>query len=242
MPDPWILVPRGNLAAGTILRLDREESRHAANALRLRAGDAVVLTDGCGTVARAVMSAVDSRKSEAEISDVRIESPPPGTGVTLSLAALHGQAMDWAVQKAVEIGVCAFVPIRTERCQLSLQVVRTRLDHWRRVALQSLKQCRRPWAMDVLEPVELADFVALHGEDGCLVADRAGTPLGEMAEVPPFLMVGPEGGFSPIEEQLLKDSGWPKVRLGEYVLRAETAAVVGAAMLVARHEGLGTRD
>ena len=77
------------------------------------------------------------------------------------------------------------------------------------------------------------------GSPGGVVADREGRSVAELArDVGGVLIVGPEGGFSPEERGLLDRSGWPRLRLGPHVLRAETAAVVGAAMMLARAEAL----
>jgi 16S rRNA (uracil1498-N3)-methyltransferase len=111
-----------------------------------------------------------------------------------------------------------------------------RAEHWRRIALQALKQSHRPWAMEIVDIgslVEVADSDIL--APGGVVADHNGVAL---ADLPPsagrLLVVGPEGGFSPNEDKLFADREWPRLRLGVHTLRTETAAVVGAAMLVAR--------
>jgi 16S rRNA (uracil1498-N3)-methyltransferase len=238
MSEPWLLAPQGTLRDGDTVTLEPEEARHAAGALRLRAGDSVALADGAGKVARAVLRTVASRSVKAEVLEVHGIPAPAGDGVTLALGILHSQAMDWAVQKAVEVGVRTFVPVQTERSQLAGAAVRARHDHWCRVARQALKQCRRAWGMTIGGPVKLERLPADRGSAGGLVADPEGRAIGSWTdEVPHFLLVGPEGGLSPVELELLATHEWPRVWLGPHILRADTAAVVGAAMLVAREEG-----
>jgi 16S rRNA (uracil1498-N3)-methyltransferase len=235
MTEAWLLAPQGALREGDTVDLEPEEARHAASALRLRAGDPVVLVDGAGSVARAVLRTVASRSIAVEILAVRSEPTPAGDGVTLALGILHSQAMDWAVQKAVEVGVRTFVPVQTERSQLPGQAVRARHDHWCRLARQALKQCRRAWAMTVAGPIKLEQLLAERGRAGGLVADPEGRAIGPwIDDAPHLLLVGPEGGLAPAELELLANHEWPRVWLGPHVLRADTAAVVGAAMLVAR--------
>ncbi len=241
MSEPWLLAPQGSLRDGDTVTLEPEEARHAASALRLRAGDTVALADGAGKVARAVLRTVASRSVEAEVLEVRGVPAPTGDGVSLALGILHSQAMDWAVQKAVEVGVRTFVPVQTERSQLAGAAVRARHDHWCRVARQALKQCRRAWGMTVGSPVKLDRLLAERGSAGGLVAHPDGRPLGPWTEtVPHYLLVGPEGGLSSAELELLATHQWPRIWLGPHVLRADTAAVVGAALLVARDEGFET--
>lgn len=222
--------------------LDRLESRHLAATLRLRPGDRVTLCDGRGGLAEASLVVVDARRCEAEV--VAQREPPGGRPpfVVVGLGVLHGQAMDWAVQKSVEAGVAVLVPLLAERSQLGARAAAGRAEHWRRVARQALKQCRRPWQMEVASPQSLGAMVAGMGGAVGLVADLAGGPLAEQGRpLPEALVVGPEGGLTAQERQLLADAGWPSVCLGRWVLRAETAAVVGAAMLIAAHEDQARR-
>ena len=238
--QPWLLAASEELDVGRVLNLDPGEARHAAGPLRRRVGDSVILVDGSGRLAEAVLRGVGSRKVEAEVLSVRVEPPPVGEGVTLALGVLGSQAMDWAVQKAVEVGVRHLLPMISERTQAGRRTAADRSPHWNRIALQALKQCKRAWAMEVAEPLPLAEVIETYGAGGGgVVAAREGVSVGRLpANVGRLLVVGPEGGFGSAEDRLLADLDWPRLRLGAHVLRAETAAVVGAALLVARDEGL----
>jgi len=239
---PWLLIAPGLAESGRSVTLDVAEARHVAGPLRRRPGDEVVLVDGAGVVARAVLRAAKGEIVEAEIMEVCAEEPPDGEGVSLAMAVVGNRAMDWAIQKAVEVGVRRVLPLVTDRTQAKSGALSGRSEHWRRVAMQALKQSHRPWAMEVADIRSLVDVVDsdTFGPDG-VVADREGVAL---VDLPPsagrLLMVGPEGGFSPEEGRLFAARGCPRLRLGVHTLRTETAAVVGAAMLVARDEGLLT--
>ena len=154
----------------------------------------------------------------------------------LAMAVVGNRAVGWAIQKSVEIGVRRFLPLVTDRTQVKRGTLSGRAEHWRRIALQALKQSHRPWAMEIADIRPLAEVVdsEIFGPDG-VVADREGVAL---ADLPPsvgrLLVVGPEGGFSKDEGRLFADREWQRLKLGSNVLRTETAAVVGAAMLVAR--------
>ena len=241
---PWLLVSPDLLSSDSLVVLDPDEARHVSGALRLGAGREVVLADGRGRVAEAKLVTVGKRKVEAEILSVKASPKPRGEGVTLAVAVVGSKAFDWAVQKAVEVGVRAFVPVVTQRTQLAKTEVARRLDHWRRVALQSLKQCRRPWAMDVRDPSLMRDLV----QDGAasaggVVADPDGHRVGELPRNSGrLLLIGPEGGFSQEECELLQRMEWPRLRLSRNILRTETAAVVGGALLVQRDEEFGEAD
>jgi 16S rRNA (uracil1498-N3)-methyltransferase len=235
------LAPIGSIAVGRDVLLDPSESRHAVGSLRLSAGDGVVLADGAGTVGVGELVIEGRNRARVLVESVRTESEPAG-GLVLAVAVLAGSAMDLVAQKAVEIGVHTLAPVITRRSQLGLRRAAKRSEHWRRVALQAIKQCQRAWAMEILAPIELGEMVVGPLGAGGVVAHRDGGPLGQL---PPdrgrLLLIGPEGGFNGDEEQMLERAGWPKVRLGRHVLRSETAAIIGAAGLLARIEDKGDR-
>ena len=197
----------------------------------------MTLCDGRGVVAESILTAVNPRRCELEVVARRDLGGLPGPSVAVALSALHSQFMDWAVQKCVEVGVETLIPLLSERSQLSAKAASGRLDHWRRVARQALKQCRRPWQMEVAEPATLERIMADLDRGPGLIADLDGTPMDQLdLPLPSLLVIGPEGGLTARELGILRAAGWPSVRLGQWVLRAETAAVVGAAALIAAHE------
>ncbi len=241
----WLLADSSSLVVGAVCALDREEARHLASVLRRPVGSSVVLADGCGAVADGVVCHAARDRVEVEVLSVMRTPRPAGPMVRLALAILHTSTMDWAVQKSVEVGAAAFIPVIAERSQGGAADGSRRLEHWRRVARQALKQCRRPWGMDVTDPAGIGDLGGIAGPGLRVLADPAGKPVVDLAPIArdAMLLVGPEGGFSDLELGRLDSDGWRRVGLGPHVMRAETAAVVGVAMLgaalcqVVRHAG-----
>lgn len=235
---PWVLAPPGGIDPGRVVVLEAGEARHLTSALRLGVGDAVVLVDGRGTVAPAVLRTASRARVEAEVVEIRVEPPPAHGGVAIALGLLDGRAMDWAVQKCVEVGAGRLIPLLAERSQAGRREATMRGDHWRRISLQAIKQCRRSWAMEVGEGLSPSELVAQTRAECGVLADRAGAGAAALRPAPErVLAVGPEGGFSAAEESLFAVAGWQRLSLGPHVLRAETAAVVGAAVLVGRETG-----
>ena len=231
--DPWLLVPEGALVGGSELFLEPEEARHASGSLRLRAGDRIVLTDGLGSFTGAAITRC--RRADVVVAlDQTVTKVAPLPGPTIALGVLHTKAMDWAIQKAVEVGAAAIIPLLCERSQGSRQRALERLDHWRRVARQALKQCRRPWGLLIEDPLTMDEVISGRLKSG-LIADQQGlTDVTAVTVDRKTLLVGPEGGLTPEEQQVLEGVGWSSISLGPHILRAETAAVVGAAVLAMR--------
>lgn len=163
------------------------------------------------------------------------ESPLP---VTLLQAVGKGERMDWALQKATELGVTRIVPILSERCNLQLDDSRwdKKLAHWQGVVIAACEQCGRNRLPELAAPL---DF------DAALAGERAALRLlfdpeaGQgFAELPPpasvALLIGPEGGFSAAERGRAGDAGYTALRIGPRVLRMETAATAAIAVVQSR--------
>ena len=231
---PWLLAQPGELVTGQTVELDPVEGRHAGGSLRLKAGRKVVLTDGTGNVASGVMSSLRRGRVEVAVASVT-QVPAPTSGLTLAVGVLAGAAMDLVLQKAVELGVESFVPVCCERSQSGLKRATARAYHWTRLARQALKQCHRAWAMDVAPAVSLADLLAGIGPDRGVVAHPTGGGFGSLDVTPDcVLLVGPEGGFTHEEDAIIDQARWRRLCLGPHVLRAETAAIAGSAVVLAR--------
>lgn len=227
MSEPWVLVADLSGAPESV-ELPGDEGRHVSTVLRLGPSDRVVVADGRGRTAVGRLTALGRGRLAVELEPIAVHSEEP-PGVTLAAGVLHGKAQELIVRQAVEVGVRRFIPLLTERTQLGAEAVRGRLKRWRRIAWQAIKQCRRPWVPEIAEPMELDELV---DRATGLVADPGGAPPGELdIRAPVTLLVGPEGGLTAGELERAIRREWAAIALGEYTLRAETAAVAGAAIV-----------
>jgi 16S rRNA (uracil1498-N3)-methyltransferase len=233
--EPWVLMDRLELSPGDQTELGHDEARHVKSSLRRRQGERLVLCDGAGTLARAEIGFLQGDRATVEILEVASVPRPRGRGIAIALSVLHSRAMDWAVQKSVETGAARFIPLISARSQLDRRVCLARSEHWKRLAMQSCKQCRRAWFMELADVHTLVELIERQSPP-CVLAHREGGVLAELPnEEISTLLIGPEGGFTRDEEQQMERAGWWRLRLGEHVLRAETAATVGSAVLVRRN-------
>lgn len=204
--------------------LDDHDRHHLARALRLRAGDALTVSDGVGRWRPARFG--PEVVPDGEVVEVAAPHPP----VTVGLAPVKGQRPDWAVQKLTELGVDAIWLLDAERSVVRWTGARAeghaaRLVRIGREAAMQSRRCRLP---EVRVGVAYAEAVAAAG---VAVADLDGDPP-TLAR--PTLLVGPEGGWTDAERALAP----ARVGLGPGVLRAETAAVAAGTLLVALRSGL----
>ena len=145
----------------------------------------------------------------------------------------RGERMDWAIQKATELGVCEITPIVSERCEVRLKDERAdkRLAHWRQVAISACEQCGRSVLPVIHAPITLAEWQAHVQAELKLVLHPVAAPLESHARPHSLaFLIGPEGGLSEAEVAQAKAAGFHAARLGPRVLRTETAPVVALAV------------
>lgn len=207
-------------------RLDDADAHHLGRVLRLRAGAVVGVADGSG---RWRPCTFDGRAG-LEPADDPVATSTPAPPVTVGFAPPKGDRPELVVQKLTELGVDRIVPFLAERSVVRWEPEKAarNLERLRRVALEASMQSRRTWLPEVAELATFDEVAALSGAAG---ADLDGGPPSLER---PVLLVGPEGGWSPSERSALPAA----VGLGPTVLRAETAAITGAALLCALRSGL----
>lgn len=220
----------GPLVEGTEIALPRELAHHADRVLRLAVGDEVVLFDGSGAEFPARLTALGGH-ARAELigrlEPVR-ESPLP---IVLVQALAAGDKMDWVIQKAVELGVAAIVPVAAERSVLKLAGERAdkRLTHWRQVVVAACEQCGRNRIPEVSDVQPLARYLVDRRESATrlLLDPLPGRRLAELArpEGSLHVLIGPEGGWAEAELKAARAAGCIPVSLGPRVLRTETAGL-----------------
>ncbi len=226
--------------AGPRIVLDGQEGRHATTVRRLVPGEQAYLTDGAGRVAECVVTAV--RPGELELSVVAVTTePPPQPAVTVVQAIPKGDRGELAVELLTEVGADTVVPWAAERCVAVWRGDRAVKAHarWQSTAVQAAKQSRRAW-FPVVPPQEDLGGIATRVRAAALAVlldPQASRGLADL-DVPVagdiVLIVGPEGGITAAEQDALTGAGAVGARLGPTVLRASSAGVVAAGLVLAR--------
>ncbi|WP_395684681.1 16S rRNA (uracil(1498)-N(3))-methyltransferase [Aestuariivirga sp.] len=223
------------LAAGLAITLSREQAHYLTSVLRLAAGDPVRAFNGrdgewlcyLADVTRKGASLQCERQSAAAV-------PPPD--IDYCFAPLKHARLDYVVQKATELGVRRLRPVITQRTI----VERVNLDRMRANVSEAAEQCNLVFVPEVAEPEKLAELVARRDANRALVyCDETMTPASPLSaladlKLPVAVLVGPEGGFTDAERDLLRSTpGARPLSLGPRVMRADTAAVAALTLLQA---------
>ena len=217
-----------------------KEGRHASTVRRLARGERVDVTDGHGTLAECVVTA--ARPGELELAVVarrRDTRPEPQLAVVQAIP--KGDRGELAVELLTEVGADVIVPWAADRCVAVWRGDRATRSRarWVTAAEQAAKQSRRAWFPVVTEQADLAGAVdRARAADLAIVLDATADVLVATIDLPDrgeiVLAVGPEGGISPAETDALVAAGAVTARLGPTVLRASSAGVVAASILLSR--------
>ncbi|MBQ8754190.1 MAG: 16S rRNA (uracil(1498)-N(3))-methyltransferase [Lentisphaeria bacterium] len=210
--------------AGETLTLAKRESDHLFKTLRARKDDLVELLDGRGSRAEAVVCADRSLR----ICSVE-HTPEPAGKLRLYCAPPRKAKFDVLLKQAAELGVWEIQLVKFERNVSQPEGS----DRWQILLQEGCKQSKNPYLPQVHPPVEAAEMLRMIGErresawfGAIRTASNAPEHVSDYAWI-----VGPEGGFTPAEEEEMLKNGVKPLNLGPYVLRLETAAVCGLAVL-----------
>ena len=224
---------------GDVVQLSPQEARHAASALRMTSGDQVLVSDGLGR------KAIGRLDVQGAVAAVRIDSvtqePAPDPSITVVQALAKGDHGELAIDQMTQVGVDRVIPWAAQRSIVQLKGDRAAkaLLKWQQSAWAATKQSRRAW-LPVISAVHttrqivalLSEFDAVFLLHEAAAQPLASTPLPAHGRI--CLIVGPEGGISPQEQEQLGDAGAALVILGPDVLRASLAGAVAVSVLASR--------
>ena len=224
-----------DLAPNTTFRLPENIVRHI-HVLRLNAGDAITLFNGTGNDFDATLQEIGKRHAQCHITAQRQPENESRLQITLIQAISSGERMDFTLQKSVELGVRAIQPIISERCVVRLSGDRAdkRVQRWQDIVIAACEQSGRSIVPTVLPIVSFSDYLRqMPPELHLMMSLRRATTLRDIAPAPQTLrlMIGPEGGWTPAEEQAALAAGVQTITLGKRVLRTETAAMAAMAAM-----------
>ena len=238
--DPSTTSPRlfiqVSLCAGATLAASPSQAHHLGTVLRRGPGDTVRLFNGADGEWAARIALLRRDRCELEVG-ARLRPQTPEPDLWLAFAPLKRDATDLLVEKTTELGVAALLPVLTARTVAA----RVNLDRLAAIATAAAEQCERLTVPLIAAPVPLPALLADWPAERALVAalERQGAPgvaplAGPAGLLPAGLLIGPEGGFTGAELDLLRRHAFVvPASLGSRILRAETAAIVGLALLQA---------
>ncbi len=244
VPLPRLFIDHPLHSDDTFL-LPSDAVRHA-HVLRLQNNDTLLLFNGKGGQYRATLLEISKHSMLARIDAFDAIEREPSYRVTLAQGIASGAKMDWLIEKSVELGATGFVPLAATRSVVRLTDERAekRIAHWQGVIRAACEQCGRN-QVPAVTPVQSVpawlktlSTTPVPDEWRLMLDPRADATFAALPVIPPSqavtVLIGPEGGFAPAEEEAARAYQFMPLRLGTRVLRTETAGIAILAALAAR--------
>lgn len=244
---------------GEVVKINGGDFNHISHSLRLKPGDRITVSTGDGQ--DYLLELQDFMEDEVRGKVIKKEKnrSEPSVQITLAQAIPKKAKMELIVQKGTEIGITGFIPLETDRTIVKLTGKKRdrRVERWQRIVEEAAKQSGRgiiPEVMDILTLNALCkksddyDLILLLWEDEKAFAfhdirDRlidAGADRGQdKKDFKVLIIVGPEGGFSKEEADLITQQGGYTLTLGPRILRTETAGIVAATIVLYETGNMG---
>ncbi len=222
---------------------------HIRDSLRIAIGETLWVGDGQGTRYCVEIIDVSKKTVSGRILDTIQEPLRRTPRLTLAQSLLKGEKMDWVIRKATELGVDELIPLESRHSVVQLKTDRVthQLCRWQRIALEAAQQSEQWHVPTIAQPESLASLLTQRaiGTVSLMLAERRnGTPL-QTVVLPQdvigsvLVVIGPEGGWSQEEVHMAEQAGVVPITLGQYILRAETAAIAAISILQSRLGQLG---
>jgi 16S rRNA (uracil1498-N3)-methyltransferase len=224
-----------DLAVNMNVELTETVFHHWVKVLRAQVGEKATLFNGQGGEYDVTLVEVSKKSASVSVDTFNPDDRTPAFTALLGQVMSKGDRMDYAIQKATELGVSKIQLLTSERCEMRLKYDRDqkKIDHWQGIAIAACEQCGMNKVPEVLAPLSLQDWLASELPTTKLVLAPNKDQVDVLADATPdiALLIGPEGGLSEAEIQLSNNTGFINWCIGNRVLRTETAPIVALSIL-----------
>ena len=218
-----------NLEIGKVLTLIQDSSKHLVNVLRKKEGSLIELFDGKGSSCTAEIISSQKKRVKVKLVEELVFQDRKGIKISLGQSLIKTEPFSFSIQKATELGVASMSPLYTERTVIKLKPnsTKSRKVRWQSIATHACQQCGENWLPEINEIQRLEDWAqAVKAKHKIVLYPNAETKLSSLTfDDSVAIAVGPEGDFTDSEINLLTEKDFLPVKLGERVLRADTAVI-----------------
>lgn len=218
-----------NLEIGKVLTLLQDSSKHLAHVLRKKEGSLIELFDGKGSSCTAEIISSQKKRVKVKLVEEPVFQDRKGIKISLGQSLIKTEPFSFSIQKATELGVVSISPLYTERTVIKLKSnsTKSRKARWQSIATHACQQCGENWLPEINEIQPLEDWTqAVKAKHKIVLYPGAETKLSSLTfDDSVAIAVGPEGDFTDSEIKLLTKKDFLPVKLGERVLRADTAVI-----------------
>lgn len=224
-----------DLAVDTTVELTETVFHHWVKVLRAQVGEQATLFNGQGGEYEVRLTEVAKKSASVSVQSFHPDNRTPAFNALLGQVMSKGDRMDYAIQKAVELGVSKIQLLTSERCEMRLKYDRDqkKLDHWQGIAIAACEQCGMNIVPEILAPLSLQSWLEIKLPETRFVLAPEKEQTDVLANASPnlALLIGPEGGLSEAEILTANQYGFKNWCIGQRVLRTETAPIVALSIL-----------
>ena len=216
-----------------VFSFSREETRHLQRVLRLNVGDEILVFDGVGNEYKSEIHEFKDKHAVAKIiNKVEPKATESPLNLTLGVALIKGDKFDFAIQKAVELGVSKLIPLITVRSDVKTKNTEKKFERRKKIIVEASKQCERATLMKTSTPVSFKHFAEKAKDTKIMFSERGGNSFSEINTGKNITaIIGPEGGWDNSEIKFALEKDFQVITLGKRIMRAETAVLSVAAIL-----------
>lgn len=239
---PHFFVSSKDVIDNRLIISDKDTYQHIAKSLRTKVGEELLLIDENRLQYEVSVVEITAKEIVVNINKSYPSNRYLDFNLFLAQSPLRSDAQSTVIEKATELGVCGVFPVLTDNCAVKKDVVSKKVEKWQKIMYEASKQCERAFIPTCFEPINtLEDILKDKKFDKIIAFCERQTDLtlreyvsyNEIASGENLLVIiGPEGGFSQREFQLLKDYQIPMLTLGDLILKAETAVIVGLGNII----------
>lgn len=232
---PHFFISTSDINQDIITISDSENFHHIAKVLRAKIGETLLLVDENRTQYKVEVKSIEKKSITTKVVETAKSDNILGLQLYLAQSVLKTDAQNLVVQKATELGIKGIIPLTTDNSVIKPSVVHDKLPKWQKIANEAVKQCERVDFLSIQEPMTLKEILESNDFDikiacvereapqtlkACLQTIKSKAKSAKIA-----VIIGPEGGFSAKEFELLKHADIHCASLGKLILRAETAVI-----------------
>lgn len=231
---PHFFISTSDVKYDIIRVSDKENFHHIVKVLRTKIGETLLLVDENQTQYKVLVKNIDSKSITTKVVEISKSNHTLGLELYLAQCVLKTDAQNFVIQKATELGIKGICPIISDNSVIKESVVHAKIDKWQKIANEAVKQCERTDFPIILPPCSLKDILENKNYDikiACVEREQVQTLKACLKNIKTdkntkvLVLIGPEGGFSANEFELLKHANINRASLGNLILRAETAVI-----------------
>ena len=224
-----------DLAVNTTIELTETVFHHWVKVLRAKLGETATLFNGQGGEYYVTLSEINKKSAQVFVDAFNADNRTPSKSTLLGQVMSKGDRMDYAIQKAVELGVVKIQLLTSERCEMRLKYDRDqkKIEHWQGIAIAACEQCGMNRVPEILAPISLEAWLQSDLPESRLVLAPNKNQQNVLQNTGSSLavLIGPEGGLSETEINMANETGFMSWCIGDRILRTETAPVVALTLI-----------